>query len=110
MSEKKLLTAKKLKKKYQKLDAQNPKYKMKHKYTIQNAQYLANNCHSVIQHCLKVNRDLCQKCSQLNKSSHFFIKTNPINLAKQGNVRLLLPPDQLSDFFEANDNTIYVKQ
>ena len=96
--------------KYQKLDAQNPKYKMKHKYTIQNAQYLADNCRSVIQRCLKVNRDLCEKCSQLNKSSQFFIKNNPIDLAQQGNVRLLLPPDQLSDFFEDNDNTIYVKQ
>ena len=83
---------------------------MKHKFTIENAQYLADNCRSVIQRCLKVNRDLCEKCSQLNKSSQFFIKNNPIDLAQQGNVRLLLPPDQLSDFFEDNDNTIYVKQ
>ena len=106
----KIAECKKTEIKYQKLDAQNPKYKMKHKYTIQNAQYLANNCRSVIQHCLKVNRDLCEKCSQLNKSSQFFIKNNPIDLAQEGNVRLLLPPDQLSDFFEDNDNTIYVKQ
>ena len=106
----KIAECKKTEIKYQKLDAQNPKYKMKHKYTIQNAQYLADNCRSVIQRCLKVNRDLCEKCSQLNKSSQFFIKNNPINLTQQGNVRLLLPPDQLSDFFEDNDNTIYVKQ
>ena len=106
----KIAECKKTEIKYQKSDAQNPKYKMKHKYTIQNAQYLADNCQSVIQRCLKVNRDLCEKCSQLNKSSQFLMKNNPIHLAQQGNVRLLLPPDQLSDFFEDNDNTIYVKQ
>ena len=40
----KIAECKKTEIKYQKLDAQNPKYKMKHKYTIQTAQYLADNC------------------------------------------------------------------
>ena len=96
--------------KYQKADAENPKYKLKHKYTIQHAQYLADNCRSIIQRCLNINKELCKKCSEINRSSHFFNNTSHVDISKQGNMRLLLPPDQIRDFFEDCDNTIYVKQ
>ena len=96
--------------KYQKADLQNPKYKHKHKYTIQHAQYLADNCRSVIQRCLNVNKQLCEKCAEINRSSHFFKNNSPIEISDQGNMRILLAPDEISDFFHGCDNTVFVKQ
>ena len=40
---------KKTKLKYKKADLENPKYKEKHQYTIQNAQYLLDNCRAIMQ-------------------------------------------------------------
>ena len=84
--------SKKIEIRYQKADAKNPKYKLKHKYTIQHAQYLADNCRSIIQHCLNINKELCKKCSEINRSSHFFNSTSHVNISKQGNMQLLLAP------------------
>ena len=35
--------------KYQKLDAENPYYRIKHQYTIQHSQYLIDQCTALIQ-------------------------------------------------------------
>ena len=55
--------------KYQKLDAENPNYRIKYQYTIQHSQYLIDQCTALIQQCLRVNRDLCKACAHLNNSS-----------------------------------------
>ena len=96
--------------KYEKMDAENPNYKMKHQYTIQHSQYLIDQCTAIIQRCLTINRDLCELCSHLNNSWSLFSRHYIINLADQPNVRLLMEPEYLNDFFSQCDNTVYVKQ
>ena len=72
--------------KYEKMDAENPNYKMKHQYTIQHSQYLIDQCTVIIQRCLTINRDLCELCSHLNNSWSLFSRNDIINLADQPNV------------------------
>ena len=96
--------------KYQKLDAENPNYRIKHQYTIQHSQYLIDQCTALIQRSLRVNRDLCEACAHLNNSSSLFSRNDMINISDQPNVRLLMEPEALHSFFSQCDNTVYVKQ
>ena len=96
--------------KYQKLDADNPNYRIKHQYTIQHSQYLIDQCTALIQRCLRVNRDLCEACAHLNQSSSLFSRNDIINISDQPNVRLLMEPEDLHYFFSQCNNTVYVKQ
>ena len=96
--------------KYQKLDAENPNYRMKHQYTIQHSHYLIDQCTAIIERCLTLNRNLCELCAQLNNSWSLFSRNDIINISDQPNVRLLMEPEELNNFFSQCDNTVYVKQ
>ena len=56
--------------KYQKLDAENPNYRIKHQYTIEHSQYLIDQYTALIQRCLRVKRFVRGLCTsqQLIKS------------------------------------------
>ena len=96
--------------KYEKMDMENPSYKLKHQYTIHSAQYMVDNCKAIINRCLKVNKDLCQCCANINDSASLFNGSEVINITDQANVKLLIEPHDLTDFFSECDNTVYVKQ
>ena len=96
--------------KYTKCDLENPKYKDKHQYTIQGAQYLADNCRAIIRRALNVNRELCEILSYINETHELFNTTGVVHFHDQPNFKILMEPDEISDFFEENDNTVYVKQ
>ena len=96
--------------KYEKMDTENPSYKLKHQYTIHSAQYMVDNCKAIINRCLKVNKDLCQCCANINDSASLFNGSEVINITDQPNVKLLIEPHDLTDFFSECDNTVYVKQ
>ena len=96
--------------KYEKMDMENPSYKLKHQYTIHSAQYMVDNCKAIINCCLKVNKDLCQCCANINDSASLFNGSEVINITDQPNVKLLIEPHDLTDFFSECDNTVYVKQ
>ena len=101
---------KKIELKYQKADLENPKYKDKHQYTIQGAKYLADNCKAVIHRALNVNRELCDIASHINRTQEMLNRTGIMYFHQQPNLRILLEPDEISDFFDECDNTVYVKQ
>ena len=96
--------------KYTKADMENPKYKDKHQYTIQGAQYLADNCRAIIRRALNVNRELCEILAYINKTHELFNSTRIIHFHEQPNLKILIEPHDIRDFFEENDNTVYVKQ
>ena len=96
--------------KYTKADIENPKYKDKHQYTIQGAQYLADNCRAIIRRALNVNRELCEILSYINETHELYNTTGIVHFHEQPNLRILMDPEEVSDFFEENDNTVYVKQ
>ena len=96
--------------KYTKADMENPKYKDKHQYTIQGAQYLANNCRAIIRRALNVNRELCEILAYINKTHELFNSTRIIHFHEQPNLKILMEPHDIRDFFEENDDTVYVKQ
>ena len=96
--------------KYTKADIENPKYKDKHQYTIQGAQYLADNCRAIIRRALNVNRELCEILSYINETHELYNTTGIVHFHEQPNLKILMDPEEVSDFLEENDNTIYVKQ
>ena len=92
------------------MDIENPNYKLKHQYTIHSSQYIIDNCNAIINRCLKVNKELCQYCANINDSASLFNGSEVINITDQPNVKLLMEPHELNDFFSECDNTVYVKQ
>ena len=96
--------------KYTKADMENLKYKDKHQYTIQGAQYLADNCKAIIRRALNVNRELCEILAYINKTHELFHSTGIIHFHEQPNLKILMEPHDIRDFFEENDDTVYVKQ
>ena len=96
--------------KYKKADLENPKYRMKHQYSIQGAQYLSDNCKAIIKRALQLNKELLQCCAQINGTSHCINHSGIVEFSKQPNIKTLLPPETISDFFDSVDNTIFVKQ
>ena len=98
---------KKTEKKYTKADIENPKYKDKHQYTIQGAQYLMDNCRAIIRRVLNLNRKLCETLSYINQTRELFNTTGIVHFHEQPNFKILMEPEEISDFFEENDNTIH---
>ena len=96
--------------KYTKADSENPKYKDKHQYTIQGAQYLAANCRAIIQRALNVNRELCEIAANVNDTKEMLNLTGFLYFKDQPNLKILLEPEDIVDFFEECDDTVYVKQ
>ena len=96
--------------KYTKTDMENPKCKDKHQYTIQGAQSLADNCRAIIRRALNVNRELCEILAYINKTHELFNPTGIIHFHEQPNLKILMEPHDIRDFFEENDDTVYVKQ
>ena len=96
--------------KYTKADLENPKYRMKHQYSIQGAQYLSDNCKAIIKRALQLNKELSQCCAQINGTGNCINFSGIVDFSKQPNIRTLLPPETISDFFDSVDNTIFVKQ
>ena len=96
--------------KYKKADLENPKYRMKHQYSIQGAQYLSDNCKAIIKRALQLNKELSECCAKINGTGHCINHSGIVEFSKQPNIKTLLPPETISDFFDSVDNTIFVKQ
>ena len=92
--------------KYTKADMENPKYKDKHRYTIQGAQYLVHNCRAIIRRALYVNRELCEILAYINKTHELFNPTGIIHFHEQPNLKILMEPHDIRNFFEENDDTV----
>ena len=96
--------------KYKKADLENPKYKEKHQYTIQNAQYLSDNCRAIMHRALNVNCDLCNISAHINQTQKLINHTGIVHFHEQPNLKILMDPHDISDFFEECDDTVFVKQ
>ena len=83
---------------------------MKHQYSIQGAQYLSDNCKAIIKRALQLNKELLECCAKINETGHCIDHSGIVEFSKQPNIKTLLPPETISDFFDSVDNTIFVKQ
>lgn len=82
----------------------------KYTYAFSNIEAFKLAAKDNISHLLHCNQEICRIMAHLNETSHFFPHENNIDLTKQTNCNLLLPPDQIADEVFLDRNPEYIKQ
>ena len=55
-------------------------------------------------------RRICEIAAHINETEEIVNHTGNLYFHKQPNLKILIEPDEISDFFEQCDNTVFVKQ
>lgn len=93
-----------------KQEGNNPDNKDKYQYAISQANTALYQLKSLIKDILDVNDDFCFCLAEYNSLLDSFTLSGDVDLAENPNCRFLLPPEQLSDHHDLQEDTHLVKQ
>ena len=57
-----------------------------------------------------MNCDLCNISAHINQTQKLINRTGIVHSHEQPNLKILMDPHEISDFFEECDDTVFVKQ